>query len=267
MPGRKSEIVFVIGTDTGVGKTAVACGLVRLARQRGYSVNAMKPVATGCHLTGGAGARKGGKAAAKTLISEDALLLRAAAGSADPLAMINPVALSEPLSPHMAARLAGQRLTPASVRRVITRCLGSLCCHRDLVIVEGIGGLLVPIADRWRFGDLMAELRRDSAFADRRMRILLVAADRLGVINHTLLTLEAAQRRGLETCAVVLNRPQAPDYASRTNAEALRRAVSSVPILGPLPRLRSASDEEMADALADCGVARCLGWQRRAPRR
>ncbi|MCX7935483.1 MAG: dethiobiotin synthase [Planctomycetota bacterium] len=182
------------------------------------------------------------------------------------MAMINPVALSEPLSPHMAARLAGQRLTPASVRQVVCRCLASLCRHRDLVIVEGIGGLLVPIADRWRFGDLMAEMQRKNALASCRMHSLLVAADRLGTINHTLLTLEAARHRGLEICAVILNRSQPPDYASRTNAEALRRA-ADLPILGPVPRLRSASDEEMADALEACGVARCLGWQRRAPQR
>jgi len=266
MPPRKNQIVFVIGTDTGIGKTAVACGLARMARKRGWNIGVMKPVATGCYMADGPEtARRRGKSASKTLISEDALLLRASAGSTDPMAVINPVALSEPLSPHMAARLAGQRLTPASVRRVVSRCLIALCRHRDLVIVEGVGGILVPIADRWTFGDLLAELNRSDAFAACRIRVLLVAVDRLGTINHTLLTLEAAKRRGVDISAVILNRPQPPDYASRTNLEALRLA-ASVPIFGPLPRLRSASDEEMADALEACGLAHGLGWHRRGSR-
>ncbi len=231
---------FITGTDTGVGKTAVAAGLARLLRQRRTDVGVMKPVASGCRRDAG-GWR-----------CDDTDALIAAAGSRDAYARVTPVAYAEPLSPHMASRLAGRRATRGEIRPRVLAAHEALADAHELLLVEGIGGFLVPLADDWTVADLAADLG---------LPVLVVAADRLGVISHTLLTIEAIRARDLPLAGVILNRPGPPGHAALTNAEAIR-AVTDAPLFGPVPYLPDAEPDELADALAAAGLEALLAGER-----
>jgi dethiobiotin synthetase len=197
------QAVFVTGTDTGVGKTFVAAGLAAALKRRGVDVGVMKPVASGA--------------------ADDARALIRAAGVDDPLDLVNPIRLKEPISPHLAARREGRRID----LRVIDRAYRELARRHDVVIVEGAGGLLVPIRDGFTMADLAKRLG---------LPLLIVARDALGTINHTTLTVEAARARGLKVLGVVVNRmkPGRPDLAERLNPKAIADA-ARVPVLASLP--------------------------------
>lgn len=197
--------LFITGTDTGVGKTFVARGIASALRARGRRVGVLKPVETGC---GGGLTRR----------PADALALRAAAGSTLPLDCICPYQLDAPLAPDVAARLENVRIDPREIVaafRIIDR-------KHDVTVVEGAGGLLVPIVDRYTMADLACDLD---------LPLLVVVDSKLGAINHTLLTLEAAAARGLRVRGYVLNHPSAADEAAATNASVLRRCADT-PCLG-----------------------------------
>lgn len=223
----KRRGLFITGTDTGVGKTFVAAGLACLLRSEGWDVGVMKPVASGCRESG------------TTLIPEDALLLKRGAGCDDPLDMISPICLRAPLAPHIAARLAGKPLKMEKVVSAILKAYHTLSDRHEIMIVEGVGGFAVPVCDRLLIGDIAAVLS---------LPVVIVAFDRLGMISHTLLTIEAIQKRELPIAGIYLNRPQPPDYAAATNREALERA-TDVPVFGPLPTLEPDNIEAMAEAL------------------
>lgn len=165
-----ARTVFVTGTDTGVGKTRVACGLIRAARQAGIDAVGYKPVAAGC-VHGAQGWR-----------NEDALQLLDASGSVEDYERINPLALAEPIAPHLAAR--AQRL------RIETDTLDAghayLAARHELVIVEGAGGWRVPLNEQTEFADWVRV---------QRWPVLLVVGLRLGCINHALLSVESIVAR------------------------------------------------------------------------
>ena len=196
MPG-----LFVTGTDTGVGKTFVARGIAAALRARGRRIGVMKPVETGC----GAGL---------TRRPADALALRAAAGSKLSLDRICPYQLDAPLAPDVAARLENTRIDPAA----IVAAFHAIDDEHDLTLVEGAGGLLVPIVERY----VMADLAHDLG-----LPLLVVVDSKLGAINHTLLTLEAASARGLAVRGYVLNHAAAADEAAATNASVLERCTAT----------------------------------------
>jgi dethiobiotin synthetase len=199
---------FVTGTDTGVGKTVVACALVRGLRARGLDVGAMKPVETG---VGPAGA-------------EDALALRAAAGGGDALDDVCPQRFALAAAPSVAAAAEGRAVEMWAIRRAFER----LAARHDWVVVEGAGGLLVPLAEKLCMADLARELG---------LPLLVVARGALGTINHTLLTLEAAVARGLSVAGVVISHPDgAPSPADASNLDALRRALRGA-LVGEIPPL------------------------------
>ena len=180
--------IFIAGTDTEVGKTAVAAGLAAALRSRGVDVGVMKPIASG-------GAP-----------SPDALMLKAAAQVDDDLSLINPVCLTEPLAPSVAAEIDGVEIDLAA----IWRAHDELKRRHDFMIVEGIGGWLVPVCEGVTAADVAVELG---------WPVLVVARPGLGTLNHTLLTLEAIRRRGLEVVGVVVNRfnDATATTAERTN--------------------------------------------------
>jgi dethiobiotin synthetase len=220
--------LFITGTDTGVGKTAVTAGIAFALKARGVDVGVMKPVASGCRET------------SSGLVSEDSELLREAAGCADDFAAITPIALREPLSPHLAAKLVNFELDRKIIREKVFPTYNRLCEAHSFMLVEGVGGALTPLAADYAVIDLAWDMN---------LPVLVVAADRLGVINHTLLTLEALRARGLKTVGVILNRVATPDYATQTNAEALRD-VTNIPIYGALPFIdRETSAAAIASAL------------------
>lgn len=200
------------GTDTGVGKTAIAAALAAWCRAQGLDVGVMKPVATGLRRAG-----RGG-------ISDDARRLAAASGSCDAWSLITPVAFREPLAPAVAARRAGRRVS----MRAILAAYRVLRRRHRLLIVEGIGGALVPLNDRETVADLARRLR---------LPAVIVSRAGLGAINHTLLSVEALRRRRVRIAGVILNAESqgaAASLAGRTNPVALRRLLR-VPVLGLVP--------------------------------
>ena len=211
--------LFVTGTDTGVGKTVIACALAAWYRAQGCDVGVMKPVATG-----GRWHRDGGRS---RWVSEDARRLARAAGARDPWTLVNPVCFREPIAPWAAARRARRPIHLPPLLRAFRR----LAARHPLVIVEGIGGLMVPLNATTTVSDLAARLG---------LPLVLVARPGLGTLNHTLLSLRYARARGLTVCAVVLNHAQPcrrdrdGRLVERTNVAALRQ-LAGAPILGPLP--------------------------------
>jgi len=177
--------LFVTATDTGVGKTEVACALLGAARAAGVDAVGMKPAQSGA--TPGE--------------PSDAERLREASGRVEPLEAICPYALQAPLAPAVAARLEGREI---SLSRIL-EAAHALAARHAAVLVEGAGGLLVPLTERETFADLAAALG---------LPVLVVARAGLGTVNHTALTVEALRRRGLAIAGIVLNRTAPADDPS-----------------------------------------------------
>jgi len=206
------RVLLVTGTDTGVGKTYVSCGLLRAARAAGLHVAARKPAETGC-----APDERG------ALVPQDGVALREAAGGGEALDAVCAHRLPEPLAPAVAAQRAGVAIdVPALVAAYRRRA-----AEVDLLLVEGAGGLLVPLAGRTTFLDLAREI--DAS-------LLVVVGARLGAINHALLTLAAAAARGVHVAGWVVNHfACTEDLATRTLAASLREQ-TDVPDVGEVAR-------------------------------
>lgn len=165
--------VFVTGTDTGVGKTLVACALLHAFAARGLRAAGMKPVAAGARRCSGG-----------QLKIDDVELLRRASSVAVPDRLINVYSFEPPIAPHIAARSAGRAIELAAIERAYLR----LAHQADVVVVEGVGGFCVPLNEREDAGDLAVLLR---------MPVVMVVGMRLGCLNHALLTAAAIEARGL----------------------------------------------------------------------
>lgn len=200
--------IFVTGTDTGVGKTHVGTRLVQALRAQGLRVAVRKPVESGC-ARGPQG-----------LEPADARALQAAAGGWEPLERICPFRLQAPLSPERAARMEGLEL---GIEQLAAHCPGA-ADSPDFLLVEGAGGFYSPLTADGLNADLAQRLG---------LPVLLVVGDRLGCINHALLTLEAVERRGLHTAAVVVNRLGTEEAGGMDNtadlAERCRAPVFATP--------------------------------------
>ncbi len=198
---------FVTGTDTGVGKTITACALVRALRATGVRVGVMKPIETGVGDSG----------------PLDALALRRAAHSDDPLEDICPQRFALPAAPTVAAEAEGRRVDADAVFAAYAR----LTAAHSMLVVEGAGGLLVPAATDLSMADLAADLG---------LPLVVVVRAALGTINHTLLTLEAAGTRGLRLAGVVISHASPETPADAANLEALRGALGDL-LAGEIPLL------------------------------
>jgi dethiobiotin synthetase len=198
--------LFVTGTDTGVGKTHVACGIVRALVRRGMDVGVMKPVETG--VAGGVGA--------------DTAALMEAAGSDDPPERVCPCALPLAASPLAAARAAGVEIALATIERAFRALAGRHAC----VVAEGAGGWAVPVAPGLDMGDIAGALG---------LPVLVVARRGLGTVNHTRLTVDAVRSAGLEVAAVVLNGPADPHDASAAGNAALIAELTAAFVFDELP--------------------------------
>lgn len=214
---------FVTGSDTGVGKTLCAAALAGCMRAAGLRVAVMKPFETGC--AGAPGQR----------VPRDALLLQAAAACPEPLETICPVALRAPLAPLVAARMEHVHIDLESICEVAA----DLRQRYDRIVVEGAGGLLVPVAERRTTADLARMLG---------LPLVVVTRAGLGTINHTLLTLSVARQAGLEVLGVILNRrSRRSGPAERTNPEVLRE-FANAPLPGTIPFIPAARRRDV-DAL------------------
>jgi dethiobiotin synthetase len=218
--------LFVTGTDTGVGKTFVTTALARGLRAAGIDVGVMKPIETGVPPDG----------------PEDARALRRAAAVDDPLELVCPVRFALPASPEAAARAESRTVPLAAIRDAYATLAG----RHAFMLVEGAGGLLVPIDGAIDMADLARSLG---------LPILLVARANLGTVNHTRLSLEAAERRGLEVFGVVLSHatPTLPE-GDRRNLEGLRERLGER-LLAELPHRAAATAVPLSESASSERVA------------
>ncbi len=172
---------FITGTDTGVGKTAVSLGLMRALQAQGHAVVGMKPVASGCHVT------------ANGMENDDALRLQSRSSFDVKYGQVNPYAFESAIAPHLAARINGASIQISVIRKRFCELSEGI----DFVVVEGVGGWLVPID---------AEQTMQDVAIDLGLPVVLVVAIRLGCLNHALLTAAAIRKSGLRLAGWVANR-------------------------------------------------------------
>ena len=203
--------IFITGTDTEIGKTIIAGGLAATLKAAGVNVGVMKPIASG-------GVEHKGR-----IVSEDALFLKHAAQVDDALDLINPICLRHPLAPSVAAEIEKVSID----LRKIDEAFAQLCRRHEFIVVEGVGGIAVPISEEM----LVADMAQRFQFP-----LLIVARPNLGTINHTVLTVEFAKSHSLEICGIVLNasRNEPKGLAEETNPKELSR-LTNLPILGSVP--------------------------------
>jgi dethiobiotin synthetase len=203
--------IFITGTDTGVGKTFIAGALARQLRSEGVDVGVMKPIETGC----------GSK-----LIPADAVYLKKMAKVNDALESIVPYRFKDPLAPW-----------PASIRerkkialKKILAAYENLKNKHSFMIVEGVGGLLVPITERLDVVDLVLAMN---------LPVLLVARAGLGTLNHTRLTLEYGKDRGISFVGIILNQAQSSQTIADKSNPSILANKTDVPIIGRFPYIEN----------------------------
>ena len=219
--------VFVTGTDTGVGKTRVSTALLRAYAKQHARCVGMKPVAAGCDWIDG------------EWLNEDVAALRDASSLKVPSSFDNPYALPDPVSPHIAAKLADERIDLSHIEA----SFHALRQHADVVVVEGAGGSIVPVqgdAQEWvTSADLALRLQ---------IPMVLVVGIRLGCLNHALLSQEAILSRGLKLAGWVANVVDADMAQQQANVATLQRRMQA-PMLAHWGFQPSASPFELADSL------------------
>jgi dethiobiotin synthetase len=215
--------LLVTGTDTGVGKTYVACALAAALRAVGQSVAVLKPVETGV-----------------TDVPEDALALRTAAVDPAPLDDICPLRLRAPLAPSIAATAEGRTVDVDALVALIARRRRAA----DVLLVEGAGGLLVPLAGRTTWLDLARQCA---------LPLLIVGANRLGTINHCALTSSVARAAGVAVLGFVLSQPTAETDASAESNAAAIAALTGLRCVAVLAH--GARAEALADFARDLAEA------------
>ncbi|MHB1566747.1 MAG: dethiobiotin synthase [Acidiferrobacter sp.] len=200
---------FITGTDTNVGKTRVTCALLHAYACRGKKIIGMKPVAAGCDTVSG------------QLQCDDVVQLQANSNVVAPLHLVNPYSFAPPIAPHIAAAQAGMDIDLDH----IAACFGRLRAMADIVLVEGAGGLLVPLNGRYDIADLAVMLD---------LPVILVVGMRLGCINHTLLTIQAIRQKKLRLAAWVANQIDPEMESFEENLRSLEARLDSR-LLGVLP--------------------------------
>ena len=220
----KSKHYFIAGTDTDVGKTLVACGILRAAANQGLKTLAIKPVAAGAEQTD------------QGLRNSDALMLMKAMTESLPYEQVNPVLLNPPIAPHIAAEQAGRRL---SVSQLAGFCRGVMMRKADMVLIEGAGGWRVPLNQREMLSGLAVELQT---------QVILVVGMKLGCISHALLTAEAIQADGLVLVGWVANQIDPEMACFEENLASLRQLLPA-PCLGVVPKLAPPDPAQVAECL------------------
>jgi dethiobiotin synthetase len=207
--------VFVTGTDTGVGKTVVAAGLAWALRRRGIDIGVMKPFATAS------------RAFSRRYRSRDTALLAKAAHAKEPDQELNPFFHHVAASPLMASEIQN---TIAPTLEYAARTLWHLAARHDYVIVEGIGGIMVPLTGK----DLVAHFAKMIG-----LPVLIVSRPSIGTLNHTLLTVMACKKFGLEIRGIVVNGVDKRSTVVQQSAPTMIERLSGIPVLASIPRHRA----------------------------
>jgi dethiobiotin synthetase len=222
--------MFVTATGTDVGKTFVARGVIRQLRARGFAVDALKPVITGydpqtAHL------------------SDTGRLLAALGRALTPrqINQVSPYRLREPLSPEHAARIEGR---PIDFKALNTFCRTAISRHKGALLIEGIGGIMVPLTDRHTVLDWMIEID---------VPVILVTGSYVGTLSHTLTALDVLDRATLKIAAVIVNETPGSAAALGDTADTIRRFADHIDVFA-LPRLEGGAAEhpvlgEIADLM------------------
>jgi len=217
---------FVTGTDTGVGKTTVSRSLLAAATARGLHTRCFKPVESGCS-----------RAADGALVPRDAHALWEATDRTQPLESVCLYRFEEPVAPGVAATRLGTSIDLGAITAAVAAIRAA---SPDLLLVEGAGGLLVPLGGGQSIANLAILLG---------LPLLIVARPTLGTINHTLLTIEAAHRRGLVTQGVIFSSGSAVEAADISSNAAEIWSGSGVPVVGTLPYQHDLSLDRLAAAV------------------
>jgi len=215
---------FVTGTDTGVGKTIISAGLICFLNNLGYRTGAMKPVESGCRIQRFTGLKT---TSADILIPNDGMFLKKIANMQEPVDIITPIRFREPLAPFTASKIEGKPINIGKIKDAFSR----LSKKYELLIVEGIGGLLVPIKKNYYVLDLAKDIG---------LPLIVVARPSLGTLNHTMLTVNYAIKEGLRVAGIIMNYNKPPEntIAEKTNSDILKK-ISPVPIIGIFPYLKN----------------------------
>lgn len=207
---RSCNGVFITGTDTGVGKTVVAAGLAGVLKKRGVKVGVMKPIQSG-------GLRRGEK-----VLSQDIQMMIKTTQIKEELSLLNPYCLIQPLAPSEAAKLEGVEIR---IERIL-EAFDTLRRRYDFLIIEGAGGLIVPIREDY----LMIHLIKDLS-----LPLLIISRARLGGVNHTCLTVGYARGEGIPLIGIIINSTKAEDENfAKGNSEMIQR-ITGLPIFGIIP--------------------------------
>lgn len=212
---------FITGTDTEIGKTYVACALLHAFRQQGLTAIGMKPVAAGTDDAGR---------------NDDVEALITASTLALPRDRVNPYCFADPIAPHIAAAEAGVVISSEH----ISESLRELSARADVVVVEGVGGFVVPLAESFDAADLAGALG---------IPLILVVGMRLGCLNHALLTVEAIRARGLPLAGWIANCIDPTMSRFDENLAALKARIHA-PLLGVVPHALAGGPEAAASHLA-----------------
>ncbi len=202
---RKNKTIFITATDTNVGKTVTTLCLGVLLKVQGYDIGVMKPV---------------------QCAGDDIQFLSKSLNIADEMSLLNPFFAKEPLSPHLALRRAKIKFD----KRPVLAALKVLQARHEVVLVEGAGGLMVPLSDKYYNIDLIRDMKAE---------VIIVARLGLGTINHTLLTINQAKAYGLTIKGLVFcdTNPRAKTLAERTNPTEIAQ-LSGIKVLGVIPYLK-----------------------------
>jgi dethiobiotin synthetase len=216
---------FITGTDTGVGKTVIAAAMIKAIGLIGLKAGGMKPIETGCLREEGA------------LTPSDGLFIKKFADMKDALGRVSPCCLEKPLAPLPASKIDGFTVDLG----VIKEAFRELSEEYEAVVVEGIGGLLVPIRKDY----FVIDLARDFA-----LPIIVVSRPGLGTLNHTLLSVNYAIKEGLDVAGIIINyrRPPEGTLAEATNPDIIR-LISGVPLFGVFPYLENIANTTVEKAV------------------
>ena len=269
-----SKGIFITGTDTGVGKTIVSAAIIRALINKGIKVGAMKPIETGCKTQ----RVKGQGSKVKDLIPSDGMFLREMAEMDDSIDLVTPIRFELPLAPMVASDIEQRSI---DLERIFS-AYKFLSQKYEFMVVEGAGGLLVPIKrqsqeleDRQQTSNIRQrttdnrlhpksnDTRHSTPYyfsdliKDLKLPLIVVARPSLGTINHTLLTIREAERCGLKVCGVIINYSRTPEnsIAEKTNPDVLRE-LNLVPVLAEIPfnedmSIRSFNDIKIPDDALD----------------
>jgi dethiobiotin synthetase len=212
--GSVTKGFFITGTDTGVGKTVIAVALIKALNLLGLKACGMKPLETGCIKEG------------EVLIPSDGMFIKTVARMEENIRYVTPYCFESPLAPLPASELEGVTID----FRKILLAYKDLSRLYDAVVVEGIGGLLVPIKRDY----FVLNLARDFG-----LPLIVVSRPGLGTLNHTMLTVNYALKEGLDVAGIIINsnQPQKETLAEDTNPDILKQ-ISPVPLIGIVPYLR-----------------------------